>query len=218
VRRDYQDAFVTAHLEVPGEMFEIALEAQRHGRGVVGSTSDILGFIARAVERTVAAGQPKRLRFVLGTETGMVTSIVRHVRKAIAAAPELEVEIVFPVASEAVARTEDSELSILPGVAAGEGCSVAGGCATCPYMKMNSLDALISVLERVEVVPGVHLAAFEPKKYVERIAGRSAADLGGEPILHMRAFQQSKRLPDALVADVETRHLRPAEAVQERPI
>jgi len=29
------------------------------------------------------------------------------------------------------------------GVAAGEGCSAGGGCATCPYMKMNSLDALL---------------------------------------------------------------------------
>jgi quinolinate synthase len=218
VRHDYQDAFVTAHLEVPGEMFEIALEAQRHGRGVVGSTSDILGFIGREVERAAAAGGAARLRFVLGTETGMVTSIVRRVRQQLLAAPELEVEIVFPVASEAIARTGDSELSIVPGIAAGEGCSIAGGCATCPYMKMNSLDALLAVLERIEVVPGVHLAAFEPKKYAERIAGRTAADLGGEPILHMRAFQRTQRLPDALVKDIATRQLRPAETVQERPI
>jgi hypothetical protein len=60
----------------------------------------------------------------------------------------------------------------------------------------------------VEVVPGVHLAAFEPEKYGELIAGRSAADLGGEPILHMRAFQREKKLPDALVRDVLTRHER----------
>ncbi|MEB2322448.1 MAG: hypothetical protein OZ921_08040, partial [Sorangiineae bacterium] len=31
----------------------------------------------------------------------------------------------------------------------GEGCSTAGGCATCPYMKMNSLDALLALLERL---------------------------------------------------------------------
>jgi hypothetical protein len=43
VRADYPDAHVTAHLEVPGEMFALALEAQQRGRGVVGSTSDILG-------------------------------------------------------------------------------------------------------------------------------------------------------------------------------
>lgn len=29
--------------------------------------------------------------------------------------------------------------------AGGEGCSTAGGCATCPFMKMNDLDALIDV-------------------------------------------------------------------------
>jgi quinolinate synthase len=208
VREGYGDAFVTAHLEVPGEMFEIALEAQRTGRGVVGSTSDILGFIGRKVDEAVAAPGGTRLRFVLGTETGMVTSIVRRVRQALGTRTDVEVEIVFPVASEAIAQTGESELAIVPGVAAGEGCSVAGGCATCPYMKMNSLDALMDLLRRVEVVPGVHLAAFEPEKYGELIAGRSAADLGGEPILHMRAFQRDKKLPDVLVRDVLTRHER----------
>ena len=44
VRREYPDAYYTAHLEVPGEMFELAVEAQRQGRGVVGSTSNILSF------------------------------------------------------------------------------------------------------------------------------------------------------------------------------
>jgi len=33
-------------------------------------------------------------------------------------------------------------LSVVPGPAAGEGCSLEGGCASCPYMKMNSLQAL----------------------------------------------------------------------------
>ena len=210
VRREHADAFVTAHLEVPGEMFEIALEAQRRGKGVVGSTSDILGFIGARVDEAAQRGSHERLSFVLGTEAGMITSIVRRVRQVLASHPELEVEIVFPVASEAIAQTDDPELAIVPGVAAGEGCSVAGGCATCPYMKMNSLEALFDVLARVEVVPGVHLAPFEPKKYVETIAGRTAADLGGEPILHMRAFQQAGRLPDALVDDVRTRNRQPA--------
>jgi quinolinate synthase len=212
VRDGYQDAFVTAHLEVPGEMFEIALDAQRHGRGVVGSTSNILGFIAAKVDEAALAARPARLRFVLGTETGMVTSIVRRVRQALGSASEVEVEIVFPVASEAIARTGESELAIVPGVAAGEGCSVAGGCATCPYMKMNSLDALMDVLGRIEVVPGVHLAPFEPKKYGDMIAGRTAADLGGEPILFMRAFQKHKLLPEALVQDVLTRRERASAA------
>ena len=30
-------------------------------------------------------------------------------------------------------------LSVVPGVAQGEGCSAEGGCASCPYMKMNTL-------------------------------------------------------------------------------
>ena len=48
VRREgYRDAFLTAHFEVPGEMFTLAMEAKRsRGMGVVGSTSNILDFIA----------------------------------------------------------------------------------------------------------------------------------------------------------------------------
>ena len=30
-------------------------------------------------------------------------------------------------------------LSVVPGPASGEGCSTEGGCASCPYMKMNNL-------------------------------------------------------------------------------
>jgi quinolinate synthase len=72
-------------------------------------------------------------------------------------------------------------------------------------MKMNSLRALLGLLERVEVEPRSDLAPFEPRKYAEEIRGRTAADLGGEPILHMRAFQRSGELPEALVSDVLTR-------------
>ena len=49
VRREYPEAYYTAHLEVPGEMFELAVEAQNQGRGVVGSTSNILQFILSKV-------------------------------------------------------------------------------------------------------------------------------------------------------------------------
>jgi quinolinate synthase len=225
VRREHAGDFVTAHLEVPGEMFKIALDAQRHDAGIVGSTSDILGFIGKKVDRAVAAGKPAHLGFVLGTEAGMITSIARRVRSTLeahrsAGAPEVETEIIFPVASEAIAQTGDQELRIVPGVASGEGCSTEGGCATCPYMKMNSLDALFDVLRRVEDEPRVHLAAFEPKKYAERIAGKTAAELGGVPILHMRAFQKTGRLPDDLVADIVTRkpnRSRPTSAVWHTP-
>ena len=49
------------------------------------------------------------------------------------------------------------------------------------------------------------LEPYEPKKYQETIKGRTAADLGGEPILHMRAFQQTGELPKALVDDIQSR-------------
>ncbi len=207
VRADHPDAMVTAHLEVPGEMFALGLEAQREGRGVVGSTSDILGYIddqlVGAIERgTEGAGS--RLSFVLGTEAGMVTAIVRKVRERLAAIPEDQpsptVEIVFPVASEAVATTGDESLPVVPGVQGGEGCTVAGGCATCPYMKMNSFDALIDLLEQMrDAADPASLAGFHPRRYTDTIDGRTMADLGSEPILHMRHFQQTGELPPALM-------------------
>ncbi|MAC27356.1 MAG: hypothetical protein CMN31_27545 [Sandaracinus sp.] len=206
VREEYADAFVTAHLEVPGEMFALGLEKQRHGDGVVGSTSNILAFITEKVEAAAEAGEEGTLRFVLGTEAGMITPIVREVQRILNAHDaKCDAEIVFPVASEAVAETADPSLPIVPGVQGGEGCSTAGGCATCPYMKMNTLDALLDLCRRVEVAPGADLAPFEPKKYVERIDGQTAAELGGEPILHMRHFQQNGALPEALVEDVKAR-------------
>src|SRR5690606_11504813 len=127
----YADVFVTAHLEVPGEMFEVALERQREAdAGVVGSTSDILGFIERKVRASVDGGGSERLRFVLGTEAGMITSVVNGVRAILRAhaGSGVEAEIIFPVASEAIAQAPDSELAIVPGAMGGEGCSTAGGC------------------------------------------------------------------------------------------
>ncbi|MEZ4381017.1 MAG: quinolinate synthase NadA [Nannocystaceae bacterium] len=206
IEREYLDsADVTAHLEVPGEMFALALAASQRGRGVVGSTSNILGFIRDRVE-SAGSGEASEthLRFILGTEAGMVTAIVHALRPTLAAHPQITVEIIFPVASEAIAVTGDADLPIVPGVAAGEGCSTAGGCATCPFMKMNTLDALTDVLDRVRAGdPG--LAAYEPKKYGERLGGETVAAVGSQPILHMRAFQASGRLPDALIADIRGR-------------
>lgn len=211
VQRDYADAFVTAHLEVPGEMFELGLAAQNAGRGVVGSTADILGFIRRRVSEAAGAGEAARLRFVLGTEAGMITSIVHAVQAILRehrsdGACPVEAEIVFPVASEAVAPSNDTHLGIVPGVMGGEGCSVAGGCATCPYMKMNSLDTLLDVLTALGEDPGA-LEHHRPAEYTETLAapggGRvSLAELGGETILAMRAFQRTGRLPDDLVSDI----------------
>ena len=200
VRREYADVFVTAHLEVPGEMFTLALEAKEKGMGVVGSTSNILGFISDKVAEHAAQKKTGRLRFVLGTEAGMITSIVRKVQTLLT--DGLEAEIIFPVASEAIAQSDDAELGVVPGVAGGEGCSTAGGCATCPYMKMNSLDALIDIVERIGMEKRDNLLPFFPRHYVETIGGKSAAALGGEPILHMRDFQRTGRLPDGLVSHI----------------
>merc|ERR1712128_354988 len=113
VKNYYEDAYVTAHLEVPGEMFEIAMEKSLEDRGVVGSTSDILNFISKKVQEAIAEDLPttRRLQFVLGTEAGMVTSIVKSVQEILKAAEggnnQIEAEIVFPVSSEMV--MEDSE-------------------------------------------------------------------------------------------------------------
>jgi len=205
VRADYADCFHTAHLEVPGEMFELAAEAQRADRGVVGSTSNILNFISRKTDEALGRDGAETLRFVLGTEAGMVTAIVKRIRDQLVAGrrDDVTVEIIFPVAGEAVAQTDELGLGIIPGVAGGEGCSTAGGCATCPYMKMNSLDALFNVLDAVgSDEAAAKLRAYEPKKYTEQVKGRAMADLGSEPILHMRHFQRTGQLPDALVSHV----------------
>jgi quinolinate synthase len=205
VRRDYRDAYYTAHLEVPGEMFALAVEAQNEGRGVVGSTSNILGFIGDLVRRRAAEPGGERLPVILGTEAGMITAIVRDIQSTLRGLgrTDIEAEIIFPVASEAVATTSDRDLSLVPGVQGGEGCSTAGGCATCPFMKMNSLEALFDVLEAVGAGEG--LEGFRPREYTEAIGGRTAADLGCEPILHMRYFQRTERMAPALIADVLAR-------------
>jgi quinolinate synthase len=207
VKRDYPDALITAHLEVPGEMFALGFAAQQHGRGVVGSTSNILDFIAKQVDAAVAARKPGRLRFILGTESGMITPVARSVQQKLAAlvaagGPEIDVEIVFPVASEAIATTGDVHLPIVPGVAGGEGCSTAGGCATCPYMKMSSLDALLDLLERVEHQTPSALAGHAPKTYAERAAGPSIAELGTKSIVRMRDYQKARALSAELVAAI----------------
>jgi hypothetical protein len=73
-------------------------------------------------------------------------------------------------------------------------------------MKMNSLHALLGLLKRLDVEPRSNLVPFEPRKYSQEIRGRTAADLGGEPILHMRAFQRTGELSEALVGDVLSRN------------
>lgn len=147
----YCDAFLTAHLEVPGEMFSLAMEAKKRGMGVVGSTQNILDFIKQKVQEAVDRNVDDHLRFVLGTESGMVTSIVAVIKSLLgssAKSSKLKVEVVFPVSSDSMSKTSsegpnsirvgDVALPVVPGVAGGEGCSIHGGCASCPYMKVSS--------------------------------------------------------------------------------
>mmetsp|Transcript_5271 Transcript_5271/g.13432 ORF Transcript_5271/g.13432 Transcript_5271/m.13432 type:complete len:707 (+) Transcript_5271:71-2191(+) len=227
VKNFYNDAYLAAHFEVPGEMFKLAMAAKKdRNMGVVGSTKNILDFVCDRVDEAVVRNVPsgERLSFVLGTETGMVTSIVRAVQAklkaaAAAGAKGVEAEIVFPVSNEAVTATGEAQapagngltgalgsLAIVPGPAGGEGCSSEGGCASCPYMKMNSLDALMSVCAKVGSAAGeALLVPFEPRKYAAPGDGPSIAQAGCVPILHMRDFTNDKKFSDAFVKDITAR-------------
>lgn len=157
IKELYCDAFLTAHFEVPGEMFTLAMDAKRRGMGVVGSTQNILDFIKSRVQDALDRDVEEHLQFVLGTESGMITSIVAAVRGILGSAASdsgrsgVTVEIVFPVSSDSVSRTTFNssqpenlsiandlvKLTVVPGVSTGEGCSIHGGCASCPYMKVS---------------------------------------------------------------------------------
>lgn len=255
VQTHYKDAYVTAHLEVPGEMFQVALEKSLRGEGVVGSTSNILNFIEKKVEEAASssnsnsssggggdADHKRRLQFILGTEAGMVTSIVKSVQCILDSnqCRNVEAEIIFPVSSEAVMSVQDTNdssngnnndnrsnattmtrdtLEVVPGVAGGEGCSTAGGCATCPFMKMNDLDAVQDIVDMIvrgqqrdNVTAtnnnnhrGLQLSKHLPPNRLKgkMIGGRDAIELGVEPIVYMREFMKNKRLSDDLVARIE---------------
>ncbi|XP_021749987.1 quinolinate synthase, chloroplastic-like [Chenopodium quinoa] len=218
----YFDAFLTAHFEVPGEMFSLAMEAKRRGMGVVGSTQNILDFIKQRLQEALDRNIDDNLQFVLGTESGMITSIAATVREMLTSPKlspkraDINVEIVFPVSSDSVSNTKDTScgssnstgvedpvnLTVVPGVTSGEGCSIHGGCASCPYMKMNSLSALLKVCQNLPNDRHV-LSAYEAGRFSsETVNGRSIADVGCEPILHMRHFQAHRELPKKLIHQV----------------
>lgn len=220
IKEMYCDAFLTAHLEVPGEMFSLAMEAKRRGMGVVGSTQNILDFITNRVQEALDRNVNDHLQFVLGTESGMVTSIVAAVRnllepaKSSSQGAKITVEIVFPVSSDSISRTSSSlpsslqsmvgdiVLPVVPGVASGEGCSIHGGCASCPYMKMNSLGSLLKVCHHLPDKEGA-LSEYKAERFtLQTPNGKSVADIGCEPILHMRNFQATKKLPEKLVNQI----------------
>ncbi|CAN4085955.1 unnamed protein product [Withania somnifera] len=218
----YSDAFLTAHFEVPGEMFSLAMEAKKRGMGVVGSTQNILDFIKQRIKEALNRNIDEHLQFILGTESGMITSIVAAVRKLLGSADhscggaKVSVEIVFPVSSESVTRTSTSssldqtfgemgeslKVNVIPGVASGEGCSLHGGCASCPYMKMNSLSSLLRVCHSLPHNKA-ELSAYEAGRFsLQTPKGKQIADIGCEPILHMRHFQATKRLPEQLINQI----------------
>lgn len=203
LKREYPldgETFYTAHLEVPGEMFDLAFAAQQKGMGVVGSTANILNFITAKTKEAEGKGM-KNVRFVLGTESGMVTSIVNGVR---ALQSETTAEIVFPVNSAAVSQTSDPEFKVVPGVAGGEGCSTAGGCASCPFMKMNDLDGLMDLVERMpDGAPADDLSVRVVKSRLgERVSSGTIAEVGGQPIKFMNHLMRTKSLPAELVKQV----------------
>lgn len=218
----YCDAFLTAHFEVPGEMFSLAMEAKRRGMGIVGSTQNILDFIKKRLQEALDRDVDDHLQFVLGTESGMVTSIVAAVRQLLGGTnasskeAKVSVEIVFPVSSESVTTTSRSSAAglslgemgdfmnvpVIPGVASGEGCSLHGGCASCPYMKMNSLTSLLKVCNGLPDSNG-NLSTYEAERFSLRTPnGKLIADVGCEPILHMRHFQATKKLPEKLISQI----------------
>jgi quinolinate synthase len=58
VEQEYPNAYVTTQLKVPGKIFRIVLKKSLSDEGMVGSTSNTLGFIKRKVGEaavTVAA-------------------------------------------------------------------------------------------------------------------------------------------------------------------
>ncbi|KAI3761390.1 hypothetical protein L1987_51804 [Smallanthus sonchifolius] len=215
----YCDAFLTAHFEVPGEMFSLAMEAKRRGMGVVGSTKNILDFIKSRVKEALDRNVDDHLQFVLGTESGMVTSIVAAVRQLLwssessSRAGKISVEIVFPVSSDSVTTVSQKSstapklgdvlnVSVIPGVASGEGCSLHGGCASCPYMKMNSLTSLLKVLTSLPHGKD-GLTQYEAGRFsLLTPKGKLIADVGCEPILHMRHYQATKKLPEKLLYQI----------------
>jgi hypothetical protein len=73
VREAYSDAYLTAHFEVPGEMFSLAMDARRKDMGVVGSTQNILDFITAKV-----GGAWRRLRQLVPLPSALRTGLVQR--------------------------------------------------------------------------------------------------------------------------------------------
>ena len=68
-------------------------------------------------------------------------------------------------------------------------------------MKMNTLDALTDVVQKVD--NPTQLVGFEPEKYAGKLGGRTIAEVGGEPILFMRHFQRTGKMQPELLGMVD---------------
>ncbi|KAK8800758.1 hypothetical protein WA158_000083 [Blastocystis sp. Blastoise] len=204
IKNNYSDAYLTSHLEVPTEMFKLTLDYKnQYNRGCVGSTADILKYI----KQLITTEKKENLDIILGTEAGMVCSIISTVQKMIQEShgtiATKSVNIIFPVGNDAIVQTNDKNTPIIPGARA-EGCSIHGGCATCPFMKMNSADNLRNVMEMIQNHSS-SLEQYKPKVYNNKVNGTRVQDLGTIPIQRMRDYQKTKSLPDSLVNAI-TKH------------
>jgi len=67
---------------------------------------------------------------------------------------------------------------------------------------MNSLGSLLKVSNHLPDEENI-LSAYKAERFkLQTPNGRSVADVGCEPILHMRNFQATKKLPEKLVDQI----------------
>ncbi|URE38607.1 Quinolinate synthetase A protein, partial [Musa troglodytarum] len=147
-----------------------------HNRNSIRSLLKRLHYYQEALDRDT----DDHLQFVLGTESGMLTSIVAAVRGLLGSREfrcKIKVEIAFPVSSDSVSRTsvngsqgpnsavpsDITELAVVPGVATGEGCSIHGATS-----QQRPAPRAYEANRFNAVTPG----------------GKPVVDIGCEPILH----------------------------------
>ena len=106
----------------------------------------------------------------------------------------------FPAIHEAVAQVRHPQVQILPGAAAGEGCSIGGSCATCQFMKMNTFESLQWVLSQM----GSNEAALEKYKPPKAPALKNSQQInqGIKTNLEMNYFSQNKKLSPEFVKEI----------------
>jgi len=108
---------------------------------------------------------------------------------------------------EAVSRDINGRIQFVlgtkSGVSSGEGCSIHGGYASCPYMKMNTFDSLLNVCNLVDTSKKVLLSSYRAQRFnTSFLLGHCIADVGCELILHIRHFQSTRKLPENLVHQI----------------